>query len=551
MSNSYHKIVETLRQSFPQPVSDRVHDAYFVFSFMRALDLVDAMKSVSPMLGEPEPLNYAEARHARIAQSPTTLENVSRELVDRLSGMFIWSHPRSQINVVSSPTIPSIIGNMLPSIYNPNLCSDDTGRKVAVAEVEVISMTADLIGYDPEQSGGIFTFGGTGALLYGIKIGLEKACPQVGKSGMKSQAVVICSQAAHYACTTVANWLGIGEDNVLRVPTSADSDICIEAYEQCLRETLARGTPIAAIVATMGTTDAFGIDDLESMVRIRDRLAEEFGLDTPPHIHADSVIGWAWSVFNDYDWEENRLKFRHRTIRSLAGAVDRLRHLCLADSLGVDYHKTGFAPYISSAFLIRRADQLQRIARDPEEMPYLFQAGVYHPGKFTLETSRSGGGPMAALANMLLLGKDGFRALLGHLVTMAESLREHLGGHVSTTVFNKNNYGPVTLFRVYPDGVNTFTVPQHEASDPEYRDQLLAHNKYNRRIYDLVHQDALKGEGVVISMTDCYRKSDYGEPIVALKSYIMSPFAEEKYVDAVLESIWKARRQIAAEENAS
>jgi glutamate/tyrosine decarboxylase-like PLP-dependent enzyme len=184
-------------------------------------------------------------------------------------------------------------------------------------------------------------------------------------------------------------------------------------------------------------------------------------------------------------------------------------------------------------------------------MPYLFQAGVYHPGKFTLETSRSGGGPMAALANMLLLGKDGFRALLGHLVTMAESLREHLGGHVSTTVFNKNNYGPVTLFRVYPDGVNTFTVPQHEASDPEYRDQLLAHNKYNRRIYDLVHQDALKGEGVVISMTDCYRQSDYGEPIVALKSYIMSPFAEEKYVDAVLESIWKARRQIAAEENAS
>jgi len=50
----------------------------------------------------------------------------------------------------------------------------------------------------------------------------------------------------------------------------------------------------------------------------------------------------------------------------------------------------------------------------------------------------------------------------------------------------------------------------------------------------------------VISMTDCYRESDYGEPIVALKSYILSPFSEERYVSAVLDSIWQARAKIAA-----
>ena len=47
-------------------------------------------------------------------------------------------------------------------------------------------------------------------------------------------------------------------------------------------------------------------------------------------------------------------------------------------------------------------------------------------------------------------------------------------------------------------------------------------------------------------LTDCYRESDYGEPMVALKSYILSPFAEEQYVDAVLESLWRAREEIAA-----
>jgi hypothetical protein len=52
---------------------------------------------------------------------------------------------------------------------------------------------------------------------------------------------------------------------------------------------------------------------------------------------------------------------------------------------------------------------------------------------------------------------------------------------------------------------------------------------------------------VVISMTDCYRETSYGEPIVALKSYILSPFSDDQHVAAVLESIWKARRVIAAD----
>ena len=113
---------------FPTPVSDRVHDAYFVFSFLRALDQVDALKSAAPMLGSAVTLDYDAARLKRMAADPETLEAVTAELVHYLSGMFIWGHPRSQINVVPSPTIPSIIGGLLPSIYNPNLVSEESSR---------------------------------------------------------------------------------------------------------------------------------------------------------------------------------------------------------------------------------------------------------------------------------------------------------------------------------------------------------------------------------------------------------------------------------------
>lgn len=544
MPAPYQDLVSQLRTAFPTPVSDRVHDAYFVFSFLRALDQVDALKSAAPLLGSPTVVDFDAARRRRIAAEPSTLEAVTAELVRYLSGMFIWGHPRAQINVVPPPTIPSIIGGLLPSIYNPNLVSEETSRQVLVAEVEALAMTSGLVGYDPQNADGVFTFGGTGTMLYAGKIGLEKAVAGAGRSGLRTPAVLICSDRAHYSCLTIANWLGIGEDNVVTVPTTDDNQMQIDALAPALSEVIAGGRRIACLVATMGTTDAFGLDDLAAIVRVRDEAVREHGLDYVPHVHADAVIGWAWSVFNDYDFEQNELGFRHRTLRALAGTSRRIRHLGLADSLGVDFHKTGFTPYISSALLVRSGRDFEYLTRRDEQTPYLFQSGSRHPGRYTLETSRAGSGPLAALANLRLFGIRGLQALLGHIVSMAEELREHLEGHAATTVMNSANFGPVTLFRVYPDGVDTFSIPEQERRDPALRETLRRHNEYNRRLFELIQADALEGHGVVISLTDCYRMSEYGEPINALKSYILSPFSDTEHVGAVVESIWNARRRL-------
>lgn len=544
MTAPYEQLVHQLRQAFPQPVSDRLHDAYFVFSFMRALDQVDAMKSVSPVLGGPVTLNYEAARESRLADQPQQLEQVTAELVQHLAGMFIWGHPRAQINVVPCPSIPSIIGSLLPSIYNPNLVSEESSRQIAVAEVETSAISAALVGYDPAMAAGLFTFGGTGTLLYGVKLGLEKACPGYARTGRNEPAYLLCSERSHYACLSVANWLGIGQDNVIQIACDDDNGLRTCLLQSQARELLKQGGRIAAIVATMGTTDHFGLDDLQSIVEIRDRLVDEFRLDYRPHVHADAVIGWAWSVFNDYDLSENSLGFRPRTVRALAGARRRIEHLGMSDSLGIDFHKTGFTPYTSSLFLAKERGDLELLSRKPEETPYLFHDGHYHPGRYTLETTRSGAGPMSALANLRLFGKQGLRALLGHLVTMSEALRERLEGCSWASVVNRGNFGPVTLFRVYPDGVDTFTIRAREEQDANHRELLRAHNDYNRQVFQIVQQEALQGRGVVISLTDCCRESAYGAPVVALKSYILSPFSEEQYVQVVLDSLAAARGMI-------
>ena len=547
----YRKHLETLRRAFPQPVSDQEHDAWFVFSVLRALDRVDAMKSQRPILGEPREIDFSLATQCTVQEHMQTVESVSRELVDHLEGMFIWGHPRSQINVIPPPCIPGILGTLLPAIYNPNICGEEASRGVAFAEAEVISMTAALMGYDPKRSGGVFTFGGTGTLLYAIRLGIEKALPGTFQNGFEGDIpVVVCSSQSHYANKTAASWLGLGLRNVVSIPSAPNNEIRMCLLESELRRLLREGRKIACIVATTGTTDAFGLDNLEQMRELRDTLVHEFSLDYVPHLHADAVIGWAWSVFSDYDFTSNPLQFPDRTLRDLAGTNRRIRHLNLADSIGVDYHKTGFVPYISSAFFVRDACDLKLVTRDQSTTPYLFQSGHYNPGRFTLETSRSGSGPLSALGALQMLGKTGLRTLLGHLVTMAETLRNRLAAHPAISVMNPENFGPVTLFRVYPDDVDTFEFPRLEQNNADFADKLQQYNEYNRRIFRAVQTEALQGEGVVISMTDRYRETEYGEPVVALKSYIMSPFSDQQYVQAVVESIDRARLKVNAEKQA-
>ena len=176
----------------------------------------------------------------------------------------------------------------------------------------------------------MFTFGGTGTVLYGAKLGIEKAFPDAMDNGVPGGGLILASAQSHYCRLNVAGWLGLGEKSVVAVPTHLENDIRVDRLEAVAREALDQGWRLVALVATMGTTDAFGVDDLDAIADLRDRLVKEYNLDYRPHIHADAVIGgWAWSVFNDYDFEANPLGFRPRTVvRALASARRRISSPC-------------------------------------------------------------------------------------------------------------------------------------------------------------------------------------------------------------------------------
>ena len=123
---------------------------------------------------------------------------------------------------------------------------------------------------------------------------------------------------------------------------------------------------------------------------------------------------------------------------------------------------------------------------------------------------------------------------------MAEVLREHLEGHSATTALNADSFGTVTLFRAYPDGVDTWTIVG-EGRAPTRITGTRSGLEYNRAIYRHVHEEAMAGRGVMISLTENYRHTEYWEEMVALKSFITPPFADSEWVARVVAKVLEAR----------
>ncbi len=155
---------------------------------------------------------------------------------------------------------------------------------------------------------------------------------------------------------------------------------------------------------------------------------------------------------------------------------------------------------------------------------------------------------MAALANLLLFGKEGYADAVGPRRRNGRgAARELIESHPNLTVLNGDNVGPVTLFRVYPDGVDTFSVKDRERSDPSVSRAVAQLQRVQPA--DL-RARARRGAGRPRRgdlLTNCYRTSDFGTPIVALKSYVLSPFADEDRMTSIIDHVLEARDAVQRE----
>ncbi|MFF7408800.1 pyridoxal phosphate-dependent decarboxylase family protein [Streptomyces lydicus] len=481
----------------------------------------------------------------RLPEGPVASETVLSQLRWWLAGSVKVHHQMFAKNIVPPPSFVNLAALCAVSLFMPNGVTGEDAAETLSAELSCARAMARLAGYDPDRAGGLFTFGGTATNLYAIKVGISKAQPDHAERGIEPGLAVVGSWPAHYSQKSACAWLGVGTRNYIAAASLPDQTTDLESMEAACSDVLARGHRLACIMGAGGTTSNMAVDDFGEIAAMRDRLATEYGLDYTPHVHADTVVGWAYLCFIDYDLHRNPLGFSPPVVAKLSRLVERLRTVRNADSFGTDFHKTGFAPYTSSMIVMRDGRDFSRLRRDGGAMTPLFHdKDAYNPGTFTLETSRSAANMVATWVGLQALGKQGMRRLLGHALETAEALRHHidtLAGHDATAI-NRHSYGPDVFVRCYP--------PDDPAATEENFADTSSVRRINQYTSDLFawlsRQRVPDVEQIAVSKTSAAFYTSAGEPVVALRVYSLNPYFSDAHARELVVRLLRGKRRFDA-----
>jgi len=447
-------------------------------------------------------------------------------------------------NIIPQPHFVYLSTYLAASLYMGNAVTGEDAGEGLKNEIACAAAFAKLAGMDPNEASGVFTFGGTGTNLYAIKVGLAKALPNHLLEGMGEQkAVVIGNVASHYSQQTSANWTGIGQDNYRQVKTNLDQTTNLEDLERVCREVLSEGKRIACIEAVGGTTSNTGMDDVEAIHEIRERLVRDFSLEYTPHIHVDSVLGWVWLNFIGYNFESNPLGFSERVLRDARHNANKAAKFHFADSFGIDFHKTGYIPYNSSMVVFKNREDFNLLKRHKDIMTPLFHDDEeYNPGIYTLETSRSTANIIATWKTVQSLGREGYQVLLGHALEMRDIFvqqQERLNA-VNIIIENADVHSTDIFLRFINSGHNAFDEHQKELYDEGTRE---CNTQYTSDFYKWFIQREGEYPRIAFSKSSASFYNHNGSPMVALRLYLLGVNTTPETIQFLIDYIIDAKNE--------
>lgn len=556
------KYREVMTADFPSPYRDP--NDPLAKHIGDAVKLIDSLKQEPDgpaYLGSSSKLDYTypEVKNVKFGQSTTPLDQVINDSVNLFQGMPNVSSPLTMANVWPQPNTASIIASILPLVFMPNIIEGEYAWNVHKAELESAGMLADLFGWEGTKAGCVYTYGGSGCWLYGLKYALTRVLPNSRDKGVRTDAKVLVSTQSHYCRENATDWTGLGMDNIVMIPTDPQTNqMSVSLLEAKVKELTEAGIPVASVICTMGTTDASVFDPIAEARRILDKYP-----NPKPYgealLYADAVAGWSWMVFKDYDFQANPLEFSDQVLRIARKNLEMIKGIHLADAIGVDFHKFGFSPYTASCFVYRNAAEFESIMRRGS-YAYLQEVTPYNPMYYTLEVSRSGAGSMAGWATMKYFGTEGFQAVLGGILEVRYYFQNMIDKHPNIVCTDPDNTGFITLFRIYPDEVDADDQFRKETTDPSYRDQLIRSNQLTEAIGEKLFQWYLDGKKINgrytphMAYSTGFRTTAYNpdgsdaEAVVyALKTYPMNVFVTDEVMQHVLDCVVAARDEVLAQ----
>src|SRR5690554_2032530 len=218
--------------------------------------------------------------------APRQIEAVMDDILELLAGAAVRSdHPR-YFGLFNPPALPEgIVGDLLAAAVNPQLAVWSHAPAAAEVERKLLQWFGTRIGWDLEETAGMFTSGGTEANHTALIAALSRRYPGWPRSGLAGTAgrrpVVYVSSEAHLAWIKITRSVGLGSDSVRLIPTADGLRLDAETAKSFLLQE-PHLDPVL-FVATAGTTAHGAVDDIRGLAALaRSRQA---------HFHVDAA--WA------------------------------------------------------------------------------------------------------------------------------------------------------------------------------------------------------------------------------------------------------------------
>lgn len=480
-----------------------------------------------------------------ISKESKSQEEVIELLVPMFQRAVSWGSPGTLLNIVPPVNVISAAASCYASLFNPNLGQDETSGYLISTELLTAKYLSQLVGWDWKNSGGVFTFGGKGTNLYALKLGINKAFgTQVKTKGIPNykdnKTIVISTDKGHPCHKEVCDWLGLGTNSFKQISTTEEGIINLEELERTLRDALNDGGRIACIFINGGTSNEIIVDPIDKVVKLRDKLVNEYKLSYKPHIHVDSVIGWAWLFFKDYDFKSNPLGMSVIEMRKIKSLSRKISKVNLADSFGADFHKTGFCPYISSVFMTSNGSELTDLGNKKFIPNDELKFGEYSPFLYTLELSRSISGPIAAYSVLETLGLQGFQELIYRCFSNGEYIRTCLDNHAEVEVINREAEGIASLVVIKKKG-DCRTFNEIVNSSPEELEKFLEYN--NQFFLFCLRELEQFNVNFKLTFSKSYKPFGSEKPTGAIKIYPNSPISTKEEINLILAEFIAAKEK--------
>lgn len=483
--------------------------------------------------------NYETAQaNPEINTLPGNLKDARDSIFPFFWGTDGWSSKLHLENVKGPANYASLVGALACLLKNPNLCVDTYSQRSNELEVKAITSLANLLFYHIESPWGVFTAGGTISNMYAGKIGIEKVSPQTLRRGMSGERLAgIVSTAAHYSNQTLASWLGLGTNNLHAIPADDSCSMRLDLLSEKLEELYGAGIKTAFVIATFGSTDAFGIDNVEEIRRIAYEKAERFGMPAP-QIHVDAAVGWTLCFLMEYDTVGNPYGFASEVLPLVEQAKVHCRTLRYADSVTIDFHKMGWGHYPASAFIVNHRNDLVHLFRSKEDIPYFSEAEYRRdPALFTLECSRPAIGPYSVMASLNGIGLAGFQVLVTHALEMAQYLKQRLAALDYCRVLNWNTVGTSVVWWVLPKGRNASEILRRVETGKLAEKDYHRYFKEVRHLFEKRKHMMDPQRDACLSFTTAMGYTPNGIHLPAWKAVFFNPKTDRAVVDRLIESI--------------